>query len=341
MRFVIKLQHDPEFAHLPSSMMPGELDMHRKIISTYFVLVISFGPWDNRPARCGESQRAASPPSVRLDVTRDAWVSDVGAEADGNNGGAPRLKLKGIQEMSLVDIDPKSLVGRTVVSAALHLMKAGDEPLRRVTVSSVGAEWFEGTASNYARQPGGVTFRHRRYPDLTWSIEGGDLTHVVLGNGGTLWRMADASPPDQNGWQQVPVDPRVVAARVAGLSHGFLVVDDTGSEWTRSGERFTFQIFPNRFVFSQDQNRASAPFFAIELGPEDRRPPAAPSGLRVEPGTALLPAGEALVSWLTPRDEGPAGTLGFFATLDGRTLPRELIPLAGAAGGGSRCTYAT
>jgi hypothetical protein len=75
-------------------------------------------------------------------VTRDAWISEVGPEADGNNGGAPRLKLKSIQEMSLLDFDPKSLLGRTIRSAVLHLKKAGDEPLKRVTVSSIGAEWF-------------------------------------------------------------------------------------------------------------------------------------------------------------------------------------------------------
>jgi len=39
-------------------------------------------------------------------VSRDTWVSEVGQEADGNNGGAPRLKLKSIQEMTLIDVDP-------------------------------------------------------------------------------------------------------------------------------------------------------------------------------------------------------------------------------------------
>ena len=213
--------------------------------------------------------------AVRLDVTRDTWVSEVGQEADGNNGGAPRLKLKSIQEMTLVDVDARPLVGRTIRSATLHLKKAGDERLKRVTVSSVGAEWFEGTGSGYAVQPGGATFRHRRHPDLPWSIGGGDLCHVVLGNGGTIWRMADASPPDRDGWQHIPVDPRVVAARVAGLSYGFLVFDDTGSEWTRAGETFTLRLFPNRFVYSREQNRSSAPYFTIELGPG--RPPAAGS----------------------------------------------------------------
>ena len=176
-------------------------------------------------ARLSSPRPGPNPPHrSRLEVTRDTWVSDVGPEADGNNGARPRLKLKSIQEMSLVDIDARPLVGRTIRSAVLHLKKAGDERLERVTVSSVGAEWFEGTGSGYAVQPGGATFRHRRHPDLPWSIGGGDLCHVVLGNGGTLWRMADASPPDRDGWQHIPVDPRVVAARVAGLSHGFLAL---------------------------------------------------------------------------------------------------------------------
>src|SRR3954464_9534902 len=104
-------------------------------------------------------------------------------------------------------------------------------------------------------------------------------------------------------------------ARAAGLSHGFLVFDDTGSEWTRDGERFTSHLFPNRFVYSRDQNRASAPYLTVTLGPVDRQPPEAPAGLRSEAGD--LPPGEAIVSWATPRDAGPAGTLGFAATLDG------------------------
>jgi hypothetical protein len=272
-------------------------------------------------------------PALRLDVARDTWVSAVGREVDGNNGAASRLKLKSIQEMTLLDVETGPLRGRTVQRATLHLRLDGDQPLRRVTVSSIGALWFEGTGSSYAIRAGGATFRHRRHPDLPWSIGGGDVCHVVLGNGGTIWRMADASPADRQGWQHIPVDPRVMEARAAGLSHGFLVFDDTGSEWTRSADAFTLRLFPNRFVYSKDQNRESAPYFTIELGPDDRRCPPAPSGLLVEAQTALLPAGEALVSWVTPRDDGPAGTLGFVATVNGRNVPRESIPMAGPPGG--------
>lgn len=270
--------------------------------------------------------------SLRLEMTRDAWVSEVGREADGNNGAASRLKLKSIQEMSLIDIDPAPLRGHVIQSAELHLKLAGDQPLRRLTVSSVGAEWFEGTGSNYARQPGGATFRHRRFPDLPWSSNrpAGDLCNVILGNGGTVWGNADASAPDADGWQGIAVRPAVVAARAAGLSYGFLLFDDTGSEFTHEGDRFQLQLFPNRYVYSRDQNRASAPYFDVRLGPEDHQPPAAPGNLRAT--SRYLPPGEVRVSWTTPADHGPAGTLGFNATLNGRPIPRELIPLAGRVG---------
>jgi hypothetical protein len=212
------------------------------------------------------------------------------------------------------------------------LKLAGEEPLRRVSVSGVGAEWFEGTGSGYARLPGGATFRHRRHPDLAWStaLPASDLCNVILGNGGTSWTMADASPPDADGWQIIPVRPDVVAARVAGLSQGFLLFDDTGSEFTHEGDRFDLRLFPNRFVYSRDQNRASAPYLTVSLGPEDRLPPALPTRLTSE--STDFPPGEAIVSWVTPRDQGPAGTRGFLATLDGRSVPRELIPLAGLPG---------
>ncbi len=318
-------------------LIPGSEDTMRNIaIFTASLAGFFFCPLILAPAQVAREFRLAPIGSTsqikRLEVTRDTWVSEVGQEADGNNGGATRLKLKSIQEMTLIDIDPAPLRGWVIAAAALHLKSAGNPPLRRVTVGGIGAQWFEGSGSGYAQQAGGATFRHRRYPDLSWSIAGagGDLCHVILGNGGTNWGMADATQPDSDGWQSIPIKPAVLAARAAGLSSGFLVFDDTGSEWTHEGDRFQLHIFPNRFVYSRDQNRASAPFLTVTLGSEDREPPAAPSSLTSE--SSDLPPGEAIVSWVSPRDHGPAGTLGFMATLAGRPIPRELIPLAGTPG---------
>ncbi len=82
--------------------------------------------------------------SVRIAVTRDAWVSAVGEEREGNNGGSRRLKLKGFQEMALFDADLSALKGRRITGALLHLRCASlDAPLRRVSVSTIATPWEE------------------------------------------------------------------------------------------------------------------------------------------------------------------------------------------------------
>src|SRR5262249_33660032 len=153
------------------------------------------------------------------------WFSHVGEEADGNNGGAPQLKVKSYQEMSLVDIDPGPLRGRVVASATLHVRLSAEADLKRVTVGSFGAPWVEGTGRGYEPQPGSPPFLHARPAETPWTPDGGDLCRVILGQGGTRWKMADATPPDAQRWQTIPVDPAVVAARVAGVSQGFLLFD--------------------------------------------------------------------------------------------------------------------
>ena len=101
---------------------------------------------------------------------------------------------------------------------------------------------------------------------------------MILGQGGSVWSSREATPPDRDGWQTIAVDPRVVAARASGIGEGFLVFDDTGSEWSRDGDKFTYKLFPNRFVFSKDSNRSSAPYMTVRLGAEASsafRPPRA------------------------------------------------------------------
>ena len=263
---------------------------------------------------------------IRLAVTRDAWLSNAGDEADGNNGAAPQIKLKSYQEMSLLDFDPTPLRGRVVVAAALHLRLSAAPILRRVTVGSIAAPWVEGDGRSYARVAGASTFLHAKFPDLPWTLDGGDFCRVVLGQGGTVWKMADASPPNAQRWQTIAVGPSVIAARVAGVSQGFLIFDDTGTEWVRHKETFTSEHMPNRFAYSRDQNSASAPYFTVTLGGVDSEPPLAVAEIRSD--REGLPAGEALVSWTTPRDRGAAGVAGFFVTVDGKAVPQASVPKA-------------
>ena len=95
---------------------------------------------------------------VRLDVTRDTWLSAVGEESKGANGGSARLKLKSIQELSLIDFDFAKLRGKEIQRCRLFLKQASDIPLDRITLSTLGANWTEGTSTNYAIVNGQSTF---------------------------------------------------------------------------------------------------------------------------------------------------------------------------------------
>lgn len=308
-------------AHASEAVRPC---MFPKIALVWFVGVTVLWPYGIH-AQTGEPDTV-----VRIPVSRDTWLSSVPQEQSGSNGGATRLKLKSYQELSLVDIDPAMLQGRTIEQATLVVRASPETTLGRVTVGSISAEWTEGSETNYRAQPGVSTFAHRQHPDVPWSYAGSDLCSVVLGLGNSTWHSADASPPDAEGWHKIDVDPSVVAMRIAGLSYGFLIFDDTGSEWKRDGEKFTVSPFPNRFLFSRDQGPRHAPYFEFKLGSEDRSPPGTPTLL--ESSVGELPRGEAWLSWVTPGDEGSAGTLGFTVSLNGTPLPRYLIPLAGTPG---------
>ncbi|MBM4033243.1 MAG: DNRLRE domain-containing protein [Planctomycetes bacterium] len=251
----------------------------------------------------GAAELAPWPPKgtpIRVPVTRDLWVSSCPGETQGNNGAADKLKTKAYQEFFLVDIDPAPLKGRVITGAVLHLHCTSRDIQKRLAVSSLGSEWVEGTGTGYAKQPGSSCFEEAELGKRPWAYPGSDLTAVMMGEGGTIWATWDATPPDAEGWQTVAVEPRVVAARVAGLSYGFVVFDDTGSEWTRNGEQYKRFTFPNRFVHSRESGAKTAPYFTIYLGDEDKQPPAAPTYPRQEQAT--LPTGEAIVSWLSPAD---------------------------------------
>jgi hypothetical protein len=202
----------------------------------------------------------------RIPISRDTWVSSVGDEAFGSNGGAPRLKLKSIQELSIIDFDARAIEGREIISAKLLLKVAGEEPIERITLSTITNDWVEGDATGYQILEGVSSFSHRLYPKERW--HGTDLTSVCIGQGGSFYASVDAKPGDEAGWVELDVPEKILRARAGGLSFGIVLMDDTGSTWTRDGERFEYKLFPNRFVFSKDSNRSSEPYLLIQFGSE-------------------------------------------------------------------------
>lgn len=200
----------------------------------------------------------------RVEVSRDLWISAYSKEVEGNNGGSHRLKLKGIQEFFLIDFDPTALRGKKVVKAQLHVHLASPEaPLRRTTVSSITQEWVEGTGSSYAKTPGASSFVWAKTGELRWGNNDPDITSVVCGEGGSVWGFGDASAPDADGWQIIPIAPEVAQVRLDGRSHGFYVIDDVGNEYTRDGNAVTFTHFVNRYVSSREDKKSHRPYFTL------------------------------------------------------------------------------
>lgn len=256
----------------------------------------------------------------RVDVTRDLWISSYETEQEGNNGGSPKLKLKGVQEFFLVDFAGDDLRGKRVTRAQLHLHLEGAETLGRITVSTVAEPWVEGRGTGYAKIPGASSFAWARTGELRW--KDADVTGSILGCGGTIWGFGDASPPDAAGWQIIPVDPRVVQARIDDRSHGFCVMDDVGSEYERAGNSFKYRSFPNRYVASREGKRGTAPFFTVWLEDGGDKPPVAvrePGQLSpAEPARLPLASWPAVVSEKLPVDcwdewGGPLSALEFCA----------------------------
>ena len=158
---------------------------------------------------------ADHPEPLRIPITSDTWVSSYSSEVNGNNGGAQRLKTKGIQELSLLDFPTETLQGHCIESATLHFRTASEAPQLRVTTSTVSSDWTEGTAAGYEVQAGSASFRWARQEEQPWAGPGSDITAVIAGVGHSIWSFADASPTDSSGWQALPISPDVIAACVA------------------------------------------------------------------------------------------------------------------------------
>lgn len=270
---------------------------------------------------------------AKFPVTRDLWISSASGEEEGNNGGAPRLKVKGYQEFSILDFDLAPLLGKRIEKATLHLKKTGGERLYRVGVSSITSDWVEGTGSNYEKVEGTSSFRWRKYQSEPWfdrncgswgtpRKEYSDITSVIFGLGGSIWANSDASEPNDD-WQTIDVNVDVVTARVLGLSYGFVVFDDTGTELERNGDDVNIRLFPNRFFYSKEQNKSCSPFLEIEYSDvlEKKRPQ---EPLHLSADSKELPRGAVKISWESGRlltDE----VLGFFMNVDGQKVQQYLL----------------
>jgi len=142
------------------------------------------------------TQRIVWPPKghrVSCPFSKDTWVSAVGDEIIGSNGGAHKLKLKGRQEYILFDADLAELKGKLITGAMLHMRSATPDtaPFLRLGISTIATSWEEGSSTRYRPQQGIACYLQAAYGQQDWSYPGSTLMDVVFGRGHTIWKFAD------------------------------------------------------------------------------------------------------------------------------------------------------
>ncbi len=199
--------------------------------------------------------------TAKFYATKDVWISAYSGEEDYNMGASSKLKLKGIQEMAILDFDMSPLRGKKIVNARLYLSDASkNNMLRKIGISTVAAPWVEGKSRGYFVDVigNGATFNYSSYKRQRWAGEGSDLTDVTMGNSNT-WQHHSEIQNESDLWWSVDVAPELIQALITKKSYGFLIMDESG------------QTFANNYVFSRESKYS--PYIVINFTEAEKPKP--------------------------------------------------------------------
>jgi hypothetical protein len=272
---------------------------------------------------------------LTLPITADTSISVFESERELAAGSAPRIKLKGLENLILLQPDVISLKGQVVERAEIRL-KGTDERMmvHKVGVSTISASWSEGVGGYEPATAGDPTFLRAAHPERFWTTPGSTFLDVVFARGGTIWSQAVAEK-STDGWYRISVDPRLVEACVAGLSHGLALSDDSGQTMNIAKEVVPETNHGNNYFFAREQSNAK-PVLVVQARPA----PAierAQVQVEVKPwnGGADLKHGAVEIAWPGANDAAArAGIIGYRVRVGGSELPRwrhPTIPPAGEA----------
>ncbi len=256
---------------------------------------------------------SAQQETVRLDVTADNSIIDVRSERDFNMGATSGIRVKSYQHHLILKVDTAPLAGRTVTSARLRYAQR-DHALRRVTISTIQADWEEGTGTTFAETFGGSTYNeavHGATPaeSRPWAWPGSAFPDVVYGNSVSL--LGESDCPVVDGFYDWEVSPDLVHANAVGAAFGLAVFESEND------------VSRNPTVYSREQGNQQ-PYLEVALGPAVAAPPA-PGDLRARP--ELAARGEVVLTFTAPER-----AFAYRVLVDSVPVPRYLVPFAGAPG---------
>lgn len=261
---------------------------------------------------------------VNCPVTKDTWISTVGAESKTNGGKSPKIKLKVLQEFALIDFDVALLKGKKISKAVLCVSPEGapkfggarGTDLRWFTVSTIASPWEEGLGNQYDVDTAGkgATFLEASHGTRPWALPGSICCDVILGNGHTIRVDVDAGDP-KDGWFKIPLDKRLVEALISGASYGLALMDGSTG------------IDRNCLISSREGKRP--PYLLVTIEGENKQAPNEPSSLTFTamPNNASNKLGAANISFKVPEN-----AFSYHIKVGGQLIPRWAIPLAQKAG---------
>lgn len=268
----------------------------------------------------------AAAQEARIFPTADTCVVGEPAGARDENAGArTELLLKGTEGIVLAKYDTAKIRGWTLTKAVWH----GKITRGRVSAlgfSTVTADWEEGQGTQQTPASGGATFDGADGSAKPWREDGAPVTAVVRGNNQsvmTVGRPAAGEVGDEE-WAEVPLDPVVVQALVAGASYGLAITDEKG------------QLGTSAFLASREDTN-NCHFIDVQGAFVDIAPPDRVLNLKAYAHPALRRADSvgALLTWTAPGDDAGEGQAFYYdlryapapATFDrARQAPRSVMP---------------
>jgi hypothetical protein len=195
---------------------------------------------------------------LRLPVIADTQLSMSHGEERLNGGARSTVRLKGIEDLTILDLDLSALKGRTVEEARLFFFPVGPHKLRSIGISTIGSPWKEGAGTGSPAKPGEATFVEAAHGERPWGHPGSDFHAVTYSRGGSIWFARDLKA-EADGWCSVDLPPAILHAMLEGNSFGLALVDETATH-------------VNNSIYSREQN-AKAPYAVVTKSKPGTPPP--------------------------------------------------------------------
>ena len=206
---------------------------------------------------------------IRLPVIADTQLSMSHGEERLNGGARSTVRLKGIEDLTIIDLDLSALKGRTVEEARLFFTPAGAHKLRSIGMSTIGSPWKEGQGTGSPAKPGEATFLDAAHGERPWAHPGSNFHSVTFSRGNSIWFARDLKT-EADGWCSVDLPPALLHAMLEGNSFGLALVDESNTG-------------NNNAIYSREQN-AKAPYVLVS-----RSKPGAPPASGAKKYLGALP----------------------------------------------------